>query len=160
MEAKECTVCCSNKTAIQCDICSCASCKHCCYFIDEDVFEFVSLLPEKLQNKAFCPNCYNENISEEMEYLKETMQKARDVDVYLKDQGTETRRIRRIQKPIHIKECADREETLMRLAFLAAQKGFDTIIGVDIQAKKVGKGTYKKMIWSGTAVPVDPKIRK
>ena len=63
--------------------------------------------------------------------------------------------------PIVINDCNDRSELLLRLAFLSAQKGFSTMVDVKIKSKKVGEGkAYRKVIWDGSAVPVDPKIKK
>ena len=94
-----------------------------------------------------------------MEY-KEHLILAEQVNTYDIKQGNETSRIRRIEKPIKVENCGDKKEALMKLAFMAAQKGFDTLVDVDIQSEKIGSGTYKKLIWKGRAVPVDPKIRK
>ncbi len=155
MKNTECTVCCKNKTALQCDQCSSASCKHCCYFIDENCFEFQSLLPEELQGKIFCPNCYHESISDKIELLQETLRAAKQMDIYGKEQSAETRLIRRQAKLLRIKDCDDRKEILIQLAFLAAQQGFNTLVDVDLRSTKVNNGSYVKTIWSGTASPVN-----
>lgn len=161
MEKKVCEVCNKNKTALKCDMCKESSCKQCSEFIDEDCFEFVSLLPENLKNKTFCLNCYGSSVAEDMNMYKDLLEKAKNMDVYSKDQSSETRLIKRIEKPIKIEDCSDRDETLLRLAFLSAQKGFDTMVDVDIRYKKVGEGkAYRKLVWGGSAVPVDPSIRK
>ena len=85
---------------------------------------------------------------------------AKDVNVYVGNSDLRARAIRRIEKPVKIKDCASKEEALIRLGFLAAQKGFNTLVDVVLVSEKVGGvKRYKKLIWSGTAVPVDPEIR-
>lgn len=160
MEKVLCQSCSAQKTALRCEKCEEATCKKCSFFIDEDVFDHVELLPDNIQNKTFCTSCYHEGVYSVLEESREILERAKNVDVYGKDQGNETGLIKRIEKPIVIKDADDREETLLRMAYYAAQKGFDTLVDVDIKSKKTGKGTYIKLIWDGYAVPVNPKIRK
>ena len=68
--------------------------------------------------------------------------------------------MRRVEKPIKIIECDGREETLMRLAFLAAEKGYDTLVDVNIKSIKTGQNSYKKKMWSGSGIPINSKKRK
>jgi len=160
MKKEDCQSCFKNKTAIKCSECEDPTCKSCSYFIDDTVFEFAELLPETVKDKTFCTACYHKVADPVLEQYREYLERAKNVNVYSSIQGTETGLIKRIAKPIVIKDCADREETLMRMAFYAAQKGYDTLVDVDIKSAKVGKGTYKKLMWAGTGIPVDPKIKK
>lgn len=160
MKKLECQSCFKNKTALTCSDCEEATCKHCSFFIDDTAFEYTELLPENIYDKTFCTVCYHEHVSPTLEKYKEHLDMAKDVNVYSSIQGNETGMIKRIEKPIVIKDCGDREETLMRLAFFTAQKGYDTIVDVDIKSNKVGKGTYQKLVWTGRGTPVNPKIKK
>lgn len=160
MELKVCDVCLKNKTPLSCDICSNVSCRHCSVFIDETSFEFLSLLPDHIKDKMFCPNCYDEKIAEEFFKYQEMLNKAKDVDIYDDTQGAETRLMRRVEKVIKVIECDGREEALIRLAFLAVEKGYDTIVDVNIKSIKSGQDSYIKKVWNGSAIPVDSKKRK
>ncbi len=82
------------------------------------------------------------------------MQKARNVSMFYKDQGKETRRMSRIEKAITIENCLDKNEIILRLAFRAVENGFNTLVDVDLVSKKVKQGNYQHSVWSGTAVPV------
>lgn len=161
MSTTTCLICNKTKTALRCNHCNDPSCKHCSYFIDEDAFEMLSLLPDSLQNKTFCSNCYHQKMGAELDHYKDLMEKAKKVDVYSKEQSSETRRIRRIEKPIQVRDCEDKNEALMRLAFIAVEKGFTTIVDFHLKSEKVGSGkAYKKLIWNASAVPVDPRLKK
>jgi uncharacterized protein YbjQ (UPF0145 family) len=47
------------------------------------------------------------------------------------------------------------------LAFLAAQKGYNAIIDVDISAKKVrSEGGYQSSNWRGTAVATNIEVNR
>lgn len=160
VDKKLCLTCSSKKTAIQCSKCIEPSCKKCSFFIDEEEFFHLELLPDEIQGKTFCTACYHETVYGVLENSRELLERAKNVDVYGKEQGSETGLIKRIEKPIVIKDADDKEETLLRMAFYAVQKGYDTLVDVKIESKKTGVGTYKKLIWDGYAVPVDPKIKK
>ncbi len=156
MGLEQCEICLNKKTTLRCNICEQYSCKHCTHFVDDNLFKFQDLLPKHISNKSFCPNCFDEKVRDELSDYISIMDKAKDVNVYAKVQSSETRLMRRVAKQIKIKDCEDKEEALMRLAYLAAQKGFDTIVDVDIISKKVKLGgRYKKLVWDGTATPID-----
>lgn len=156
-----CSACFKNKTALKCHECSELSCKSCSYFVDEYEFEHIAELSKDLTDKIFCPSCYNEKIAPQIEQYKEVLELARNINVYGKDQKSETGIIRRIEKTIYVKDCNDEKSTLMKLAFQAALKGFDTIVDVDLVSVKENRGgKYRAHIWNGSAIPVDPKIRK
>ncbi len=160
MEKSECQSCLSNITTLKCDLCQNSCCKDCTIFIDEDVFELVSMLPAKIYDKGLCSNCFNTEASPIIEEYKEILEKAKLVNVYDTDQTQETYKMPRHEKPLFIPECDDREETLLRLAFLAAQRGFNTLVDVDLQATKSKQpGTYKKHVWSGRGIPLT-RIKK
>jgi hypothetical protein len=96
-----------------------------------------------------------------MEKYKINYQKAQNVDVYMKVQSAETRLIRRIEKPIQVSNCTSKEQALLKLAFLTVEKGFETMVDVNLTSTKSKQpGSYQKLIWNGSAVPVDPKIKK
>jgi len=110
-------------------------------------------VPKDLEHGIYCIPCYNEKVVPELESYNQTMEEARNVIVYMKNQGKESRLIRSSQEPVRVEDCADREETLMRLAFYAAKANFNAIIGVDISSQKSGKTSYKVIKWSGTGIP-------
>lgn len=83
------------------------------------------------------------------------MVRAENIIVFFKNQGKETRLIKRTEKPLRVTECDDREETLLRLAFLAAQNGFNGLIDVDIKAEKIFDHAYQTKNWTGIAMPVN-----
>lgn len=154
MEKKSCSVCLTKPTPLQCDMCHEPSCKICSIYVDEDSFELFDHLPDSIRGKMFCPSCFNANVDSVLSDYQEALERAKDIDVFDITQGTETRLIKRIEKPIKVVDCKDREETLMRLAFQAAQRGCNTLVDTKLTSKKVQDGKWKKYIWSGTAVPV------
>jgi len=81
---------------------------------------------------------------------------AKNVNVFFASQSKESRFVRRIEKPIKVENCQDREEAVMRLAFLAIEANKNSIVDVDLVSMKVHKGgTWQSSLWSGRAIPAD-----
>ena len=65
------------------------------------------------------------------------MERAKNVQVFFKKQSKETRLVKRPErKPFRIEKCADEQETVMRMAFLAAQANYNALIEVDLTYEK------------------------
>lgn len=88
------------------------------------------------------------------------MELAKDIDVFYKQQSKETRLLQRRHELLKVQGCQDEQETLMRLAFLAAQAGFNGLIDVEVVGKKVRSGSYQTTTWSGTGLPTQVKKEK
>ncbi len=103
----------------------------------------------------YCPPCFNLHVSDARDDYQQTMEKAKNISVYLSNQGKETRLIKRLQKPIKVAACKDHDETLMRLAFQAAKAGFNGLVDVDLVSQKVKIAGYQTQTWSGVGTPVN-----
>jgi hypothetical protein len=82
------------------------------------------------------------------------MARAKEVMVFFKTQSEETRLIRRVEKPFQVSDCVDRDEVIMRLAFLAAENNFNALVDVSVLSEKVRNEGYQTTKWKGTGVPV------
>lgn len=158
MAVQVCAICNKSKPTLACDRCESPTCKKCCEFVDEDRFELLSMLPEELKNKNFCFNCFDGSVVMELQKYEQALELAKDLDVYSDKQGAETRLIKRTEQTLKVNDCEDKEDALMKLAFLAALGGFDTLVDTKISSKKVGQGkSYKKLVWNGSAIPAKVK---
>lgn len=160
MEDKFCISCQKTKALIQCECCQVDVCKYCAHILPEDSFSFLSQKPLELSHRIYCHSCYLNHVEERLEKYNQTLEQANHVQVYLSNQGKETRLVKRLEKPLRVENCADRNETMLRLAFFAVEKGFNTLVDVNITSKKIREGSYQKLIWSGTAVPVQMSSRQ
>lgn len=154
-----CVVCQKDKAPLQCGLCGSAVCKGCVHFI-EDRFSFLEKVPSELSHGAYCETCFTAHIEAALTDYEETMRRARDVSVYFKNQSKETRLMKRSKEIFRVADCPDRDETVLRLAFQAASRGYDVLIDVDVTSEKVRHGGYQTLKWSGTAVPVHPSSRR
>lgn len=160
MEKTVCSICQSPKGAIACGVCTDVVCKSCAQFIDDESFQLLQPLPEVLSHAAYCPTCFDQNVASELESYNQTLEQAKEVLVFTKSQSKETRLIKRKESTLKVVDCADYDETIMRLAFRAAQGKFNAIVDVDLTSQKFKDGSYQTTKWTGTAIPVQMKPGK
>lgn len=153
MEDSNCSTCRKPKALLECGICKDSVCKNCAQFLDENSFSFMDHVPAELSHGVYCTPCFDAKVAPELLTYNELMERAKEIHVFEKDQGKETRFFRRMEKAYKVDHCADREEALLRLAFFAAQRGFNTLVDVHITSTKVRNGTYQTQVWQGTGVP-------
>ncbi len=154
MEIQTCCICQKPKAQLECGLCHSAICKKCVQFVDENTFSFYEVIPKKINHTVFCGACYTENVVSEIAKYDQLVKQAQEVFVFYKDQGKETRRMPRDNKILQIKDCADRDEAILRLAFLAVLDGYTTLVDVDLHQQKIRQGSYQHSLWHATAVPV------
>lgn len=150
------TTCCScfkPKANYQCELCESSICKACTQFKNEDSFAFYKVVPEKLNKNVYCPQCFDQNVAEPLDEYNALVEKAKTVAVFFKEESKKTRLFSRKEEPVEVLECLDEDETVLRLAFLAAQKKFNSIIDVDLKYLKIKNGSHLYHVWNGKAVP-------
>jgi hypothetical protein len=154
-----CGSCLKPKAALACGLCGCDLCKQCAQILDEGEFSFLKAVPAELAHSFYCANCFAEKIAPEVERYTEVLERAKGIIVFEKSQGKETRLIKRKEAQLKVSDCDDYDETLMRLAFFAAEAGHNAIVDVDINGRKIKNGSYQSTKFSGTATPVtvDPR---
>jgi hypothetical protein len=153
MEKSVCISCFKPKATLECGACHSTVCKYCAQFVEEETFSFLGQVPEDLAHSTYCPPCFNEKVQPKLDAYNHTMELAKEIDVYYKKQSKETRLIKRFEDPVHVQACSDRDETILRLAFFAAQRNFNSIVDVQVSSVKVKMGSYQNLSWSGTGIP-------
>ncbi len=126
--------------------------------MEAETFSFYSQIPAELAHTTYCFTCYEKTIVPGLEKYNQTMEAAKEIAVYFHDQGKESRLIKRDADPVQVNDCPDRNETLLRLAFFAAQNGYNAMVDVRLTGLKVKSGSRQSQIWSGQGIPahVDP----
>jgi hypothetical protein len=160
MNVKTCTACLTAKAHLQCVHCENPLCKSCADFVDEGSFSFFKKLPEGVKLGAYCPQCFEANVAKEKKRYDDLLRLAADVEVYLLNQTKESRRLNREEPEVKVQDCPDREEALMRLAFQAAELGYNCITDVDVAAKKIRDGTYQYAVYNGKGIPTMSRVRR
>lgn len=149
-----CKICRGPKAKYECGLCHEHSCKKCTQFLGEDSFHLLKKIPDTLKHPTYCLNCFDEHVAATYNEYNETMEKAKDIIIYSKDQSKLTRFLKRKEEPIHVENCEDEQEALIHMSFYAVQGNFNALIDVEIKTKKIIVGSHKKTIYSGTAVPI------
>lgn len=154
-----CSCCRGPKATFTCEKCQGVVCKKCVETLKKGRLSFLDKIPDDLAHELYCANCHMNVVAPALEAYDRDMARARAVMVFHRNQGEETRLYKRSERSLTVENCADREETLLRLAFAAAKLQFNTLLDVDIKSKKVRNFGYQTTTWSGTAVPtnLDPK---
>ena len=149
----KCSQCQAPKALLNCGPCGTTLCKACARLIDDGHFDLIGSRPAALVHEIYCEPCYQTIAAPELEAYEAAAARAADVNVFYRTQGKESRFIRRTEKPLTIDDCADRDEAILKLAFQAARAGFNTLVDVEVDARKVRNGGWQSSIWSGRGVP-------
>lgn len=163
MEKLSCCVCQKPKATLVCGVCEESVCKNCAQFLESGQFSFLPHTQTFLKQNTFCGPCFDQKVAPEIAAYEETMKKAKNLPIFFNTDSKLTRNFKRKEKAFTITDCDDREETLLRLAFLAVLGDFNALIDVDIKSEKIRSGSYQTTKYSGTAVPIniDPdKLRR
>lgn len=150
-----CISCQKTKALLKCGLCDTDVCKYCAIILPEDGFSFLKPIPADLNHDIFCGPCYDQKISARWDEYQETMEKAKNINVYLSNQGKETRLIKRTEELFNVTDCKDHDETLLRLAFFAVQAGFNALVDVNLTSVKVRNNNYQTLVWSGVGRPAN-----
>jgi len=155
MSGIECVSCGKPKAVLNCEVCDDALCKKCDQILATDAFAFLPKLSEGLKHMHYCGSCYDSIVAPEMDAYQETMERAKNAFVFFTTQRKETPLIKKSREVLKVTDCPDRDETILRLAFLAAQADFNAIIEVEVESEKVRNGAYQTSRWSGTGVAAE-----
>lgn len=155
-----CTVCQKPKASIECGLCLQAVCKNCVEKLDDASFSFLRKIPADLTHKIYCGRCFDHTVVPARESYALTMRRAKQVFVFWSNKGEETRFYSRAEKPLRVEDCADPDETVMRLAFTAVEDGFNGLIDVKVTSKKVRHHAYQTTRCSGVGTPTTVDAEK
>lgn len=158
MSEQLCKTCRKPKANFECGVCHEHMCKAHTHFVT-DSFSFLTKIPKDLTHPTYCVNCFDDKVAGPLAEYEETMEKAKEVMMFTKDQTKMTGHLNRKEDPIIVEDCEDEDEVVLRLAFQAVQMGHNCILDVNIKNKKIIVGSHKKTIFTATAIPItiDPK---
>jgi hypothetical protein len=136
-----------------CGLCQGSICKACAEFVDGESFSYSPQGDERFTHGAYCPNCFDANIAEPLAAYNDLLVAAKNVIVFSRDQGKESRLYKRNAPAVAVSDCDDSHEALMRLAFLAAKANFNGLVNVELKSKKLKINSYQTTKWSGSGIP-------
>lgn len=159
MKTSVCLSCSSPKTLLSCGICELPVCKSCAVYLEENYFSFMKTVPRDLSHITYCHGCFEAKVANALISYDDVMERARNIEIFTKSQGRETRLMKRAVRPVEALNCPDKQETILRLAFLAAEAGYNGLIDVELKSKKIIVNSYQSTLWNGRGVPIQLKRR-
>lgn len=154
METGRCTSCVNTKAPYTCGKCQGPICKTCVQSLQKNSFPYLNPTPEDLTHKEYCVNCYSSYVGPALDNYNDTIERAKRVMVFHKGLSEETRLMSRAEKPLKLEGCEDKADATLRLAFLAAQKGFNSLIDVDVSPRKIRNAGFQTTKWRAIGVPL------
>lgn len=155
-----CSSCQKLKAGLHCGLCECTLCKACTQFVDEETFSYLPKLPKELAHQTYCAGCYEQKVRPQIDLYEANMKRARDIVVFSKKESKITRLVKRLEPALHAENCLDEQEATMRLAFLAVLQEFNVLIDFEVRSEKVKNGSYQKLVWKASAIPVNIDVDK
>lgn len=150
-----CSSCRLPKAHLICECCQASVCKKCSQVLRKDSFSFLNPVPTELTYRTYCGACFDEKVVPALDSYESLMEKAKNVIIFFRSASEETRLIRRSEKPMKITEGSDRDETILRLAFMAAQAGFNALLDVEVTPEKVRNRGYQTTKWQAFGIPTN-----
>lgn len=114
-------------------------------------------IPQHLKGQGvYCNPCFQEQVAPHLDEYNQTLERAKEVFVFFKEESKETRLIRRSERSFKVLGD-DKEDIVLKLAFLTARAGFNAVVDIMVTSEKRRDGSYKLLTWrgSGTAARVD-----
>lgn len=149
----QCDQCGKSSATLNCSNCHGPLCKNCAEFLKPEDFQYSEEQQKNFIQKSFCQNCYQTSVWPELQQYEETLEKAKQVFVYYKHQGKETRLMKRNEKPLKVENCVDKDEATMKLAFQTCLMKHNALLDVELSSTKVRQGGYQTLIWKGEGIP-------
>lgn len=114
----------------------------------------MSRIPALLRHENYCLKCFDLHVAPEKIKYNVLMEKAKDVYFLTKAYNGYVRVLRRHTTRVQVPKCDDRRETIVRLAFFAAELGMNAVILSEVESAKArDRDGYQSTIWSGSALP-------
>ena len=136
-----------------CALCENVLCEDCVLGPPSGAFSLMPKTPTELTHRVYCRFCYDEKIEPELLKYEETRELAENVFIFFKTQRKEIPLIRKSKVTMKVEDCDDRDETILRLAFMAAEQGFNAVIETDVSHQKIRNHGHQTTRWHGTGLP-------
>lgn len=157
--SSSCVICNNPKANITCRECDSSVCKSCIEFVGDALFEYDEYTDETSPVGHYCSSCYTTTIVPRLDVYNEIVERAKEVSVFSTEKSQESRLIKRTDVKLKIDECEDKEDLIMKLAYMAAKAGYNSIVDMDLVYTKTRDGSFKLANWSGTATAANLNSR-
>jgi hypothetical protein len=155
-----CVSCRRPKDDLSCELCHADLCKKCVQFLDAATFSFYTKIPNELSHTHYCQNCYAQTVESALEAYEEIIERARGSYVFFTSHRKQIPLLKKSKDSVRVENCEDRDETILRLAFLAAEQGYNSVMEVEVVCEKVRNEGYQKSAWRAVGIPATVDAEK
>ncbi|MEO5668817.1 MAG: hypothetical protein ABIR96_12215, partial [Bdellovibrionota bacterium] len=149
-----CAVCNGPKATKTCRLCEAMVCKKCIETLGTDAFVLLPKIPIELSHSMYCARCYDTHVAAPFAAYEEIAAKAEGVYFVTRDYNGYVHVIERHTTRVSVEICEDRRITILKMAYLAAQLGFNAIIDAKVQSFSYNlEGGYQSARWKGSSLP-------
>jgi hypothetical protein len=145
----------TQEPSLKCALCQGPCCKKCVEHLPAETFSFMWKIPNELTHSQYCLACYATKVRPGLMEYNQIMKRAKQIMILDKPRRRPLTILKKFQETLQVKNCPDREETVLRLAFKAAELGFNSVIRVNVDYKKIRDEGYQHMVWQGSGIAVD-----
>lgn len=154
MPNNECLSCRKRAGAYACVSCEDPVCKPCSETVSDPLFVSLESIPEAQVAGRFCGRCFDSEMGPRLDAYRTTLEAAKQVFIFFTSQKKSIPLIRKSKTLVVVESCADRDETILRLAYFAAKEEYNAVVDVDVSVKKIrAGGSTKTADWKGQGYP-------
>ena len=150
----KCHLCSSTKQLRPCEECGEPTCKACIRYLDQELAVLHPKPPKCFRSSIFCVDCYEKEAAAEVHKMEETLQKAFEVLLIRKNYRGMIRSHLKAKEPLDFAGHKDKKEALLHLCFVTAWMGFNAVLSLEVEFKKVRHFGYEKKEWVARGLPV------
>lgn len=147
-----CSSCRRPQSVQKCGICQADLCKKCLKFLDASTFAFWGKVPPDVSHTYYCEPCFEEKVQPVLESYEEILARAREVFFFFITQRKTIPILKKSKESIRVADCPDRDETILRLGFMAAEQGANAVVEAEVLSEKIRNGGHQTSRWKGTGV--------
>jgi hypothetical protein len=151
----KCARCNAEASLVECGLCQKSFCKKCRQSLDPTAFELLIKIPKDFSHAHYCIDCFDAKVAPFQAEYEENAAKAHEVYFLTKNYRGFVRITKRHTKRVEVRECDDRRLTILKMAYAAAELGFNAIIEAEVDDKKIRMNKYQSTAWSGSALPAN-----
>ena len=153
MTETKCSSCKKKDSVYSCGICEESLCKNCSLFLDDKTFSFRDDLPEELKHSHYCQVCYNETVDPAITEYQAQIKEAEQVFIFFATGKRKVPTLKKALRTVEVNNCTDRDETILRLGFIAVRGGYNAVIETELKCVKKRDHGWHKSMWSGEGRP-------
>jgi hypothetical protein len=160
VENHTCASCTRRVATRECGLCQIDLCKRCVRFLDGDAFSFMKQIPPELTHSAYCEDCFSSTVEPALAELEADLARAQTVAIFTVNQRTHRLSYSASKERLSVKDCTDRKEALLRLAYFAVRSGHNSLMEVDVTSAKIRNGGYQTSLWQATGFAAQVDLAK